>query len=165
MIVVADSSPLIILAKLNCFVLLERLYSHLYISSDVHHEVVVAGAGLPGASDVTNAPWIEVKPVQNRARLLAAHKKLTLGIGELSTIFLGNEMNADELLVDDYSARKMAQREGLSVRGTVGLLEVFYLRGFLTDLRAMFQQLLTQNAYIDRELLERRLRVLNLPLL
>ena len=46
MTVVADSSPLVILAKLGCFDLLNRLFPRLYISSEVHHEVVVAGVGL-----------------------------------------------------------------------------------------------------------------------
>ena len=64
MTVVADSSPLVILAKLNCFDLLNRLFPHLYISREVHHEVVISGAGLPGASEVAKAEWIEVKQLQ-----------------------------------------------------------------------------------------------------
>lgn len=163
MIVIADSSPLIILAKLNCFTLLERLYSHVYISSDVHHEVAIAGSGLPGASEVATSPWIQVKSLQNRAALLTAHKKSTLGLGELSTIFLGKELGADELLFDDYSAREMAKKEGFRVRGSIGLLETSYLKGYLPDLRAVFQQLVIHGAHIDRQLLEHRLRILNLP--
>ena len=46
MTVVADSSPLVILAKLGCFDLLKRLFPRLYISREVHYEVVVSGAGL-----------------------------------------------------------------------------------------------------------------------
>jgi predicted nucleic acid-binding protein len=45
--VVADSSPLIFLAKLGCFGLLNRLFPRLYISPEVHYEIVIAGAGLP----------------------------------------------------------------------------------------------------------------------
>lgn len=162
MIVIADSSPLIILAKIDCFVLLQKLYSRLCISTDVHHEVVIAGAGLPGASDVASSPWIEVKPLKNPAALLAAYKKSSIGIGELSTIYLGKELKGDELLLDDYEAREMAKREGFRVRGSVGLLELSYRKGYLTDLRGAFQKLLTHNVYIDRKLLEQRLRVLNL---
>jgi predicted nucleic acid-binding protein len=62
--VVADSSPLVILAKLGCFDLLKRLFPRLYISMEVHYEVVVSGAGLPGASEVAKAEWIEVKQLQ-----------------------------------------------------------------------------------------------------
>jgi len=54
---VADSSPLVILAKLGCFDLLNRVFPRLYISAEVHYEVVVAGAGLPGASEVSKAEW------------------------------------------------------------------------------------------------------------
>jgi predicted nucleic acid-binding protein len=46
-IVVADSSPLIILAKLSVFALLPKLYPRISIATEVYTEVVVAGAGLP----------------------------------------------------------------------------------------------------------------------
>jgi predicted nucleic acid-binding protein len=62
--VVADSSPLVILAKLGCFDFLNRVFPRVCVSPEVHHEVVVAGAGLPGASEVSKAEWIEVKAVQ-----------------------------------------------------------------------------------------------------
>jgi predicted nucleic acid-binding protein len=160
---VADSSPLVILAKLGCFDFLHRLFPRLYVSSEVHHEVVVAGAGLPGASEVAKAEWVEVKKLQNQAALLAAHQEYALGVGELSTILLGKELLADAVLLDDYKARRLATAEGLQVLGSVGLLETFYLRGYLTDLRAAFQQLLTHNVYIDQRLLDRRLGSLGLP--
>jgi predicted nucleic acid-binding protein len=121
--VVADSSPLVILAKLGCFDLLNRVFSRLCISSEVHHEVVVAGVGLPGASEVAKAGWIEVKTLQNQADLLVAQQNYALGVGELSTILPGKELRADAVLLDDYNARKLARAEGLQVRGSVGLLE------------------------------------------
>jgi predicted nucleic acid-binding protein len=160
--VVVDSSPLVILAKLGCFDLLNRLFPRLYISTEVHREVVVAGAGLPGAPEVAKAEWVEVKKLQNQADLLAAQEKYPLGVGELSTILLGKELHANAVLLDDYNARKFATAEGLQVRGSVGLLETFHLRGHLTDLRAAFRQLLV-HSYIDQRLLDLRLRALGLP--
>jgi uncharacterized protein len=160
--VVADSSPLVILAKIGSFDLLNRLFPRLCISAEVHHEVVVSGVGLPGSSEVTKAEWIEVKQLQNQAGLSAAQEKYALGVGELSTILLAKEIRATEILLDDYNARKLARAEGLQVRGTVGLLETSYLRGHLADLRAAFRQLLT-HSYIDRRLLDLRLRALGLP--
>ena len=164
MTVVADSSPLVILTKLGCFDLLNRLFRRIDISAEVHHEVVVAGAGLPGATEVANAKWVEVRNLQNQADLLAAQQNYALGVGELSTILLGKELHANAVLLDDYKARKLATAEGLQVRGSVGLLETLYLRGYLTDIRATFRQLLT-DSYIDQRLLDRRLRALGLPLL
>ena len=86
--VVADSSPLIVLAKLNVIELIPKLYPHIYVSAEVYAEVVVAGAGLPGASSVAKAAWIEVKPIQNPAELAAAESNFNIGIGELSTMAL-----------------------------------------------------------------------------
>lgn len=162
MTVVADSSPLVILAKIGSFDLLNRLFPRLYISAEVHSEVVVLGVGLPGSSEVAKAEWIEVKQLQNQAALSAAREKHALGTGELSTILLAKEIRATEVLLDDYNARKLARAEGIQVRGTVGLLETSYLRGHLADLRAAFRQLLT-HSYIDRRLLDLRLRALGLP--
>lgn len=162
MTVVADSSPLVILTKLGCFDLLNSLFPRLYISSEVHHEVVIAGVGLPGSLEVAKAEWIEVKQLQNPANLLAAQQKYALGAGELSTILLGKDLRADAVLLDDYKARGLAKVEGLKVRGSVGLLETFYQRGYLADLRTAFQQLL-MHSYIDQRLLDRRLRALGLP--
>jgi predicted nucleic acid-binding protein len=153
---------LVILAKLACFDLLNRLFPLLYVSTEVFPEVVVSGAGLPGASEVTGARWTEVKQLQNRADLLAAQQGHALGAGELSTILLAKELHVDGVLLDDYDARKLARAEGLQVQGTVGLLETFYLRGHLSDLRAVFGQLLTRS-YIDQRLLNLRLRALRLP--
>src|SRR5664280_2707138 len=89
--IVADSSPLIILAKLGCFDLLHKLYPRIYISAEVHHEVVVAGAGLPGASEVANATWIQMKPLQDRGSLLVASRGFLLELESSAQFFLGRK--------------------------------------------------------------------------
>lgn len=95
MSVVADSSPLVVLAKLGCFHFLNRLFPRVYISAEVHHEVVIAGAGLPGSAEVSKAEWIEVKAVQNPSGLYSAQRKHGLGPGEMSTILLAKELGAN----------------------------------------------------------------------
>jgi len=47
-IVVADSSPLITLARARYFELLHEFYGEVVVSREVHEEITVAGAGLPG---------------------------------------------------------------------------------------------------------------------
>jgi predicted nucleic acid-binding protein len=94
-IVVADSSPLIALAKIGCLDLLKNPYPQLCISREVYAEIVVDGAGMPGADHVANSDWIEVKPIQSLAGLIEASLKHRLGLGELSTILLGNELRAE----------------------------------------------------------------------
>ena len=106
MTAVSDSSPLVILAKLGCFDLLNRLFPHLYISEEVHHEVVVSGVGLAGASEVANAEWIEVKKLQDQGNLSTAREKRSLGDGELSTILLAKEIQADVVLLEGKPCAK-----------------------------------------------------------
>jgi predicted nucleic acid-binding protein len=74
--VVSDSSTLVILTKVDCFDLLNRLFPHPYISAEVHHEVVVSGAGLAGALEVAKAEWFEVKKLQNQKDLSAARENM-----------------------------------------------------------------------------------------
>lgn len=95
-------------------------------------------------------------------RLVGSPTKICSSVGELSTILLAKELHANAVLLDDYNARKLARAEGFQVRGSVGLLETFYLRGHITDLRAAFRQLLA-HSYIDQRLLDLRLRFLGLP--
>jgi predicted nucleic acid-binding protein len=159
---VSDSSPLIVLAKLDCFDLLRRIFTSVYISVEVYREVVVAGAGRPGAAEVEKADWIETKALQDKESLSAAQEKFALGAGELSTILLAKETRTDAVLIDDYAARRLAKAEGLEVLGVAGLLEAFYLRGYLADLRDALRQL-AMHSYIDQRLLDARLRALGLP--
>jgi predicted nucleic acid-binding protein len=163
LIPVADSSPLIILARLGCLDFLNRIFPHVYISTEVHYETVVAGAGLPGASEVANAGWIEVKSLQNPPELHASQREYGLGPGEMSTILLAKELGASPVLLDDYRARQLAKARSLEILGSVGLLETFFRQGYLTDLRSAFQQLLDHHIYVDQRLLNRRLQSLNLP--
>jgi predicted nucleic acid-binding protein len=156
-IIVADSSPLIIMAKLGSFDLLKILYTQVHISAEVYDEVVVSGKGLPGAREVVTSNWIEVKQLQDRAALLSAQAKYMLGIGELSTILLSKQLKADAAILDDLEARELAKQEGIQVRGTIGVLETLYRKRHLPDLRAAFQQLLKHDVYISRGLLNQRL--------
>jgi predicted nucleic acid-binding protein len=47
-IVVSDSSPLITLARAQQLNLLREFYGQITIPDEVHSEVIIAGAGLPG---------------------------------------------------------------------------------------------------------------------
>ena len=65
------------------------------MSTEVYTEVVVAGAGLPGAAEVANAQWIEVKQIQNQAALAQTETRFQIGSGELSSIILAREVKVE----------------------------------------------------------------------
>ena len=84
---------------------------------------------------MAQAAWIEVSPVQDTDGLASAIAETGLGVGELSAVALATEMSAGLVLIDEWKARRYAQREGLPVIGCVGILEDLYEQGKLTDLK------------------------------
>ena len=63
MTVVSSSGPLIAFAVIGQFDLLRQVYGSLSIPQAVYDEVVVQGAGQPGAAEVQGANWIRVEAV------------------------------------------------------------------------------------------------------
>jgi predicted nucleic acid-binding protein len=163
--VVSDSSPLITLARIGCFELLTKLYGTVHISSEVYREVAIDGAGLPGAAQVARAVWIEVMPVRNIADLAASVADTGLGAGELSAIVLAKELAADLVLIDEWRARRYAQKQGLAITGCVGVLEHLYEQGDLSDLRGAYHKLIQHKTRIDLQTLHYSLAKFNLPAL
>ena len=163
MIVVSDSSPLIALAKIDCFSLFEKLFGNLLVSREVYAEVVVAGAGLAGAADTSSASWIEVRELKNPSDLTLAQARFGLGIGELSTMLLAKQVAADLVILDDLGARRLAQREGFKVQGSVAILEACFRKGHLIDLRQAYEEMIKRGVYLNRQLLNVSLKSFNLP--
>jgi predicted nucleic acid-binding protein len=154
-IVVSDSSPLIALAKIDSFSLLPKVYGELYIPSEVYDEVVIAGAGLPGAIETSDSPWIHVRRIKNAVDLAASQARFGLGVGELSTMILAKELHADLVILDDLRARKLAQSEGFRVQGCIAILEASFRKGHLPDLRQAYDQMAPRGARL-RDLHRRR---------
>ncbi len=130
-IVIADSACLIGLSKINRLSVLRDLFGKILIPPAVFHEVVVQGAGKPGAQEVKNAAWIETRHINNRLAVDAF--KLTLGAGESEAIALAVECQADFIILDDWNARQTALGLALPVIGTVAVLKKAAEKGHLKD--------------------------------
>jgi predicted nucleic acid-binding protein len=98
MSIVSNASPLINLARIGKLSFLQELYGELIIPGAVWHEVVVEGAGQPGADEVKAADWIKQRDVTNRQ--LTQALKQELDAGEAEAIALALEIGADLLLMD-----------------------------------------------------------------
>src|SRR5262249_11943182 len=105
----------------------QTVRSGLY-STEVYTEVVIAGAGKPGATAVSKADWLHVWAVRDTNGLAKAISRSGLGAGEVSTVLLAKEMMADLTLIDERKGRQLAIEEGLAVVGCVGILEELCLR-------------------------------------
>lgn len=154
MIVVSNASPLITLARIEAFSILERLFSGITISREVYAEVVERGAGSPGAAETSDARWITTKDIIDRALFDSWRSTTRLGAGEIATILLAKEIAADLTLIDERKARLIAQKQRLKVIGSVGLLELGYRKKYINDLRGSYKVLLEQGIRVERRILD-----------
>ena len=81
-----------------------------------------------------------------------------LGLGEVSTVLLALELQADFALTDELRGRRLGEAKGLLVRGTVGVLEAAYREGALPDLRQSYVGLLRDGFYVGRMILNNSLK-------
>ena len=145
MIVVCNATPIIALAAVGQLDLLRAVYGEILIPDDVFHEVAVAGAGEPGAHEVTEAGWIKRQTVHNAALVNALG--LELDLGEAEAIALAVEQSAGLILLDERRGRHAAARLGLTVAGTLGVLIAAKDRGLLALVRPVLDALRMQAGF------------------
>ena len=162
MLAVSDSSPLISLARIGKLELLRTLFPKILIPPEVYAEVVVSGFGLPGATQVAQAEWIQIANRCNGAPVFASSTS-GLGIGELAAISLAKEIAASVLLIDEHRVRRLAISEGLPVMGCIGILETLPCRSLLPDLRDAYILLLAERIRLDIRMMQSSLARLSLP--
>lgn len=118
-LVVADTSPLNYLVQIDCQDLLSTLYQRILIPTAVLQELTHAQTPAVVRAWLNSGPeWLEVRKV-----LLPSDPALSgLDAGEREAIQLAQEEQADLLLMDERLGVKLAQRQGLEVTGTLGVL-------------------------------------------
>lgn len=120
---VSNSSPLIHLARIGRLGVLRSLFSPLTIPSAVHREVVGEGRDRPGARDVAQAVaegWLPVAAIADSPGL--QQLRAGLDAGEAEAIQLALQLQPERGLLDEAPARRQAERLGLKVTGTLGVL-------------------------------------------
>ncbi|MBK8426908.1 MAG: hypothetical protein IPL27_13470 [Lewinellaceae bacterium] len=102
MMVVSDTSPLINLAVIDHLWLIPKIYDQIIIPPAVFNEIVIEGAGEPGAAEIQSAVWVSVK-ICTPSPLLR-QLMLDLDPGEAESIALAVEIGADRILIDKERA-------------------------------------------------------------
>jgi predicted nucleic acid-binding protein len=153
MIVVADSSPLIVLVGIGQIEVLPRLFGEVVIPPEVLKELALPNRSNAVREFVTGRPaWL----LQRAPAMLAAIP--ALHAGELAAISLAEELKADLLLIDEMLGRRAAADRHIPNTGKIGVLELAADRGML-DLQDAFARVKETDFWISRELLDERLRL------
>jgi predicted nucleic acid-binding protein len=144
-IVIADTSCLIVLTRVNALPVLRSLYGQIYITEEVASEF---GESLP--------EWINVEPVKDKRyyQILSA----LLDPGEASAIALALELKNVLLIVDEFRGRREARRLGIEITGTLGVLVKAKQKGLIKELSPMLNQLHLAGFWISEAIAEEMLK-------
>jgi uncharacterized protein len=158
MTIVADAGPILAFARADRLELFHQVIGGLTIPDAVYEDIVVRGAGKPGATEVQGAFWIQRLAVRDRVCVDQLPPKLHLG--EREAIALAKEHGA-ALLVDEREARREAIRQGIAVLGSLTILREAKTRGIIPRVRPVLGELIAAGMYISEPLSEAFLRQLN----
>lgn len=117
-VAVSDTSPLNYLVLCRTIDVLPRLFGKVVVPPSVLKEL--SHEDSPAAVNAWTAalpPWVEIQVVAQEDLALKLHP------GERDAISLAMEIHADIVLLDDRAARTAAKERGLTVVGTLGILE------------------------------------------
>lgn len=142
MIVVSDTSPLNYLILVGQADVLRTLYGRVIVPDVVKDELGHARSPVAVKDWIAHLPeWIEV-----RSTIKIIPTKPGLDAGEVAAMQLALELQAELVLIDDQPARVEAQRLGLPVTGTLGvLMAAAVLR--LLDIEAVLSRLLSETNF------------------
>ncbi len=155
--IVSNSSPLIYLAKLRKLSFLKILFKEINVPSEVYEEVVTLGkeANFPDAFAVEQAKkegWLIVDTISQKKEIevLAAE----IDFGEAAVIALARKHGTSLLLIDDASARTIAESFGFKVKGTLFVLLRAYKKKIIgkEEVKHLVGQLIREGFRISQEL-------------
>jgi predicted nucleic acid-binding protein len=129
--IVSNSSPLIGLEQIGLLNLFEKLFASTVVPPAVVRETAPT-VNLPG--------WITIQPLNQpiSPQILQA----SLGAGETEAISLALEIKPDLIVLDDRSARRLAQSLNLKVIGILGVLLDAKKKAHLTEVRSNLDNLI-----------------------
>ncbi|GAK56406.1 hypothetical protein U27_03368 [Candidatus Vecturithrix granuli] len=163
-IVVADAGPLIGIGRIGHLSFLQRLYGKLLIPARVREELKLS-SNRPGSQmvlEAIHAGWITCVPVHDTSQITILGR--VIDAGEAEAIQLAVEQKADLLLIDDRKGRKAAQKRGVSVIGTGGVLVAAKKAGLLDAVAPVLNALSLAGYRLSPALCEQILRLAGEPL-
>lgn len=154
MLAVSDSSPLILLAAIGRLDLLRQLYDEVIVPPAVRREVFEAGSSRVGATDVPRLGWIRRQPLQGDGT--SPDSLASLDRGKAAAIALVMTLpRSVPIILDDLPARRTAERLGLSVTGTGGVLVLAKQEGLIPEFRPRLGELRAAGLYLSDATVDR----------
>ncbi|MBU2506732.1 MAG: DUF3368 domain-containing protein [Bacteroidetes bacterium] len=138
-IIISDASCFIVLEKINEIDLLHKIYGQIITTKEVASEY---GQPLPD--------WIIIKETSDiyRKQILG----LQLDKGEASIIGLAIETPGSTIIQDDLRARTIAQKLGIEITGTVGVIVKAKLNGIIPSIKPYLNKIRKNGFHLTEEI-------------
>ena len=136
--IIADTSCFIILNNIGELLLLQKLYEQVVTTIEVSNEY---GESLP--------EWIEIRRVGNNFRQIL---ELQVDKAKASTLALALETENCTIILDDYRARKIAEKLKLNYTGTIGVIVKAKSKGIIPSVKPILDKILLTNFRLSDEI-------------
>lgn len=126
--IISDTSCFIILSNIGELELLRKVYGQIITTIEIATEF---GEMLP--------EWIEIQNAKDKysQQLL----EMQIDKGESSAIALALENNDCTIILDDYKARKVAEKLGLNITGTIGVIVKAKIKGIIPSIKPLLKKI------------------------
>ena len=147
--VIANSSPLVALGRVQKLDVFKLLFGKIYIPATVYKETVLEATHDVQKRAILQAideGFIEiVRPTSKYSFTRKLHP------GEKDVINVALDMKADLLIIDDKKARNEAREFGFEVRYTSAIIKGAEKRGFIDSYSHVIEELRDMNIYLPEE--------------
>ncbi|MEK7395960.1 MAG: DUF3368 domain-containing protein [Candidatus Poribacteria bacterium] len=110
MIVISDSTPLILLSKINRIDILHLLFDYIVIPPLVHKEVFISINGKSDMHQILMPYWVMIDTIEDYKLVVDLKKKFRrISQADAEVIILAKEKQADFILSDDRELHKQAK--------------------------------------------------------
>lgn len=149
-IVIVNSTPVIALASIDKLHLLQDLYKTVYIPKAVKDEIFAKPGSKAQKELAKSDEWIQIKQIINNESKKGF--RVQLHEGEVEVMVLGEELNADLLIIDDHIAREYAKYLDFRVTGTLGVILRAKESKLITKVKPLIDALMQNGIYIGTKL-------------
>jgi len=137
--IIADTSCLILLERIQSLFILKSLYGEIVITPEIATEY---GLPLP--------EWISVQTTTSEDQKMVL--RASLDLGEASAIAFALELNDCLLILDDLKGKKMAEQLGFATTGSLGIIVRAKANGVIPAVRPLLERIKSTNFRMTEQL-------------
>ena len=146
----SNTTPFIALSAIDRLELLPALFGRIHVVEPVVRECAAGGAINVPALD--SLPWVTVLPVTDGD---PEPMLMQLDNGEKWTLHTARQAKAKLLLIDERIGRNVAERMGLKVTGTLGILLKAHQQGLIASFSSTAEDLRVRGIFFHPRLIAR----------